>query len=244
MEKKRDRKTTKAAKAERKPSFEDRRSLFVREYLIDRNATQAAIRAGYSPKTAKQQGSRLLTDVDVAAQVAAATAKTFDRLEVTKERITRELAKIAFSDPRHYLTWGPEEKKVVDPLSGLVIGKTSGVSLKPSAEIDDDAAGAISEIGETQSGLKLKLHSKEAALKLLGQELGMFKEQVEHDFTSPLRLLVEAVQREAAPLPVNDPNAGRTLRRDAPQATHVEATRATTTAAPATISPLLRRPGA
>lgn len=54
---------------------------FVDEYLIDLNATQAAIRAGYSEATAKQQGSRLLTNADVAAAVQSATA---DRSEETK----------------------------------------------------------------------------------------------------------------------------------------------------------------
>lgn len=48
---------------------------FVEEYLVDLNATQAAIRAGYSEKTAKQQGARLLTNVDVAAAVSASKAE-------------------------------------------------------------------------------------------------------------------------------------------------------------------------
>ena len=60
--------------------------------------------------------------------------------------------------------------------------------------------------------MKLKLHDKQTTLKLFGQELGMFKEKVELEVVSPLRIIVEAVQREAAPPPINDPNAGRVLR--------------------------------
>ena len=53
-------------------SLTPKQKCFINEYLIDLNATQAAIRAGYSPRTAKQQASRLLTNVDVAAAVATA----------------------------------------------------------------------------------------------------------------------------------------------------------------------------
>lgn len=222
----------------------DRRSLFVHEYLIDRNGTQAAIRAGYAPKSAHTTANRLLKDAKVAAEIAAATAAHFDRLEVTKDRLTRELAKIAFADLRDFLTWGPEEKAIVDPTTGTVIGKTSGVSLKPSAEIGDDAAGVIAEIGETQTGLKVKLHDKLAAVKMLGQELGMFKERAEVDFNGSLRLIVDAVQREAAALPVNDPNAGRQLREAEGDAARPAPSAPAAAASPLTISPLLRRQGA
>lgn len=56
---------------------------FVREYLIDRNATQAAIRCGYSAKTAKQQGSRLFTNADIQAAIEAGNAKAAERAELT-----------------------------------------------------------------------------------------------------------------------------------------------------------------
>lgn len=227
----------------RHASVAERRSLFVREYLIDRNGTKAAIRAGFAPKSAHVTASRLLKDPKIAAEIEAVTAKVFGRLEVTKERLTRELAKIAFSDVRDYLTWGPDEKAVIDPQTGAVVGKTSGVSLKPSSEIKDDAAGVISEISETQTGLKVKLHDKPTAIKMLGQELGMFREKVEHDFASPLAVLVEAIQREASPLPVQDPNAGRVHRRE-DTADHQPSASSPKAAAAPTISPLLRRQGA
>ena len=64
---------------------------FVQEYLIDLNATQAATRAGYSAKTAQEQGSRLLSNVMVANAVAAAQQKASERLEVTLDSIARQL---------------------------------------------------------------------------------------------------------------------------------------------------------
>lgn len=64
---------------------------FVDEYAIDLNATQAAIRAGYSPKTAQEQGSRLLSNAMIRSAVDAAQAKTSDDLGITREWILGKL---------------------------------------------------------------------------------------------------------------------------------------------------------
>ena len=58
---------------------------FIEEYLVDLNATQAAIRAGYSEKTANEQGSRLLANVSVAAAVEEAMAERSERTKVTQD---------------------------------------------------------------------------------------------------------------------------------------------------------------
>ena len=73
----------------------NRQARFVAEYLIDLNATKAAIRAGYSKKTAYSQGQRLLKNVEVASQVADKTGKRLDRLEISADRVLQELAKLA-----------------------------------------------------------------------------------------------------------------------------------------------------
>lgn len=72
-----------------------KRAAFVREYLIDLNATQAAIRAGYSPKTAQMQGSRLLSNVMVRDAIEAATGDRMARLEWSADDIMRDLREIA-----------------------------------------------------------------------------------------------------------------------------------------------------
>lgn len=64
---------------------------FVAEYLIDLNATQAAIRAGYSAKTAEQIGSRLLRNVQVRAAVDAGIAKRAGKLEITAEKVLKDI---------------------------------------------------------------------------------------------------------------------------------------------------------
>jgi phage terminase small subunit len=73
---------------------------FVQEYLIDKNATQAAIRAGYSKKTANEQGARLFANVSVRASIDAALSDIAERTGITAERVLRERARLAFFDVR------------------------------------------------------------------------------------------------------------------------------------------------
>jgi len=70
---------------------------FVEQYLIDLNATQAAIRAGYSRKTAKQQASRLLTNVDLAAAIAAGKERLAAKAELTAKRVLESSAELRFA---------------------------------------------------------------------------------------------------------------------------------------------------
>ena len=77
-----------------------RQARFVEEYLVDLNAKQAAIRAGYSPKTAEVQGSRLLSHAKVQRAVTARMAERSKRTEVAADRALLEIARIGFSDLR------------------------------------------------------------------------------------------------------------------------------------------------
>lgn len=69
----------------------DKQQRFVDEYLVDLNATQAAIRAGYSEKTANEQGSRLLANVSVAAAIAEQQQKLSNKLELSAEWVLGKL---------------------------------------------------------------------------------------------------------------------------------------------------------
>lgn len=150
---------------------------FVDEYLIDLNATQAAIRAGYSAKTANEQGSRLLANVSVQAALSERMKDRESRTEITQDKVLAELAKIGFADIRNALAWGPEVM-VVDEETGET-AVSNGVALVPSGKIDNDTAAAISEISQTAQGIKIKMHDKRAALVDIGRHLGMFKDKVE-----------------------------------------------------------------
>ena len=78
----------------------DRRARFAREYAKNLNATQAAIRAGYAPKSAKVTGSRLLSDANVSAQVAEIFKRVGEEEAITVERTKKAIARIAYGDIR------------------------------------------------------------------------------------------------------------------------------------------------
>jgi len=170
----------------------DRQARFVAEYLVDLNATQAAIRAGYSARTAYSAGERLLRNVEVAAAIAEAQAARSRRTEVTADRVVLELARVAFGDPRRVMSWGP-----------------GGVKLRPSAELADEDAAIVAEVGETTTkeggAVRLKAVDKLGALRLLGQHLGMFGERADAGAAAgahepgPLETVAD-VKREAAEL--------------------------------------------
>lgn len=149
---------------------------FVEEYLIDLNATQAAIRAGYSPKTANEQGNRLLTNVSVRTRVDQAMAERSKRTGISQDRVIMELARLAFVNPHN------------------VINADDGSVRRDASE--DDLACIQSVKVKTMDGEKgsseereVKLNDKIKALELLGKHLGMFKDKVEIQGNVPIQIV-------------------------------------------------------
>lgn len=150
---------------------------FVLEYLVDLNATKAAERAGYSKKTAQEQGSRLLSNVMVSAEIAARQSQRFQRLEITADRVLQELALIAFSNMLDYIRVCADGSTRVD---------FSKLTREQAAAIGEITVEEFMErTGEGEDGLekvkrvKFKLNDKRAALVDLGKHLKLFTEKVE-----------------------------------------------------------------
>lgn len=143
----------------------DKQQVFVNEYLIDLNATQAAIRAKYSVKTAYSQGERLLKNVDVGACIGKALAERSRRTGITADRVIRELARIAFVKPTDVINL--DEATVSSTASEDDLAVIASVRVKkiPTSE----GMGIEREV---------KLCDKLKALELLGRHLGMFKDEV------------------------------------------------------------------
>lgn len=150
----------------------ERQQKFVDEYLIDLNATQAAIRAGYSAKTADQQGSRLLTNVKVQQVISEIMAERSKRTGINQDRVVQELAKIALVN-----------------MSDIINDKGE---IKPSATADDlsciesikykHSASDSSEMVERE----IKVASKLKALELLGKHLGMWNDKIDVNVAVPI----------------------------------------------------------
>lgn len=138
---------------------------FVEEYLIDLNATQAAIRAGYSPLTARDIGCENLKKPNIQEAIDKAIAERSRRTGVNADRVVRELAKIAFVNAG----------EVVDFDTAILMDKIS----------EDDMAAIqsvkVKTFGEDGVEREVKLADKLKALELLGKHLGLFKDKVELD---------------------------------------------------------------
>lgn len=157
----------------------DKQRRFVDEYLLDLNATQAAIRAGYSKKSAGQIGEQNLKKLEIAQAIEEAKAARSQRTEITQDMVLRELAKLGFSDIRKVVRWGSTELRVSGADDDTATEAHHGLVLVGADQIDDDTAAAIAEVSEGREGIKVKLHGKREALVAIGDHLGMFKKQVE-----------------------------------------------------------------
>ena len=146
---------------------------FVEEYGVDSNATQAAIRAGYSAKTAEQQGYQLLQNTSVAAAIAERAEKLSQKLEITAERVLRELALIGFANMSDYITIGSDGDPFVD-LSMLDRDKAAAIS---EVMVEDFKDGRGENARDVRK-VKFKLSDKRAALVDLGRHLKLFTDNL------------------------------------------------------------------
>ena len=179
---------------------------FVAQYLIDLNATQAAIRAGYSEKTAEQAGSRLLSNVKVQESIQDAMKNREQRTQITQDKVLNELAKIAFANGTDFasLITGMKKEKVwndeTQEYEEVEVEKQF-VQFIDTDSLPPDKKAAVAAIKETRYGLAVESHDKVKALELIGKHLGMFKEKLELSGevkTNPFEGLTEAELRRLA----------------------------------------------
>jgi phage terminase small subunit len=158
---------------------------FCREYLVDLNGTQAAIRAGYSPKTANEQAARLLAKVNVIDRLSGLQAKREQRVEVKADEVLNGLAKIAYCDPR--LLYGED-----------------GRLLHPS-KLPDSIAFAVASIEHTdKGGVRIRLNDRVKSLELLGKHLALFRERVEVQATSQVVVYIPDNRRGDSTLAIKE----------------------------------------
>lgn len=160
-------------------SLTDKQEMFVKEYLVDLNATQAAIRAGYSKKTARKIGQENLTKPDIQAAIQKAMNERSKRVEITADRVLQELAHIAFDDIRNYLSFRTEKQLVGYDPDGEdgpepVYDYRQIIDIKDSETIDTRNVAEVSM--SPKDGFKFKMYCKDHALVNLGKHLGMFKD--------------------------------------------------------------------
>lgn len=150
----------------------EKQKRFVEEYLIDLNATQSAIRAGYSVKNADKIGSELLGKTRVAEAISEKMAERSKRTGVNQDRVVLELAKLAFV-------------KMTDVVDNQ--GK-----IKSNAREDDlaciESVKYKKSTSETGSSIEreVKISPKLKALELLGKHLGMWNDKLDVNVNIPV----------------------------------------------------------
>ena len=157
-----------------KPGLTPPQERFVAEYLVDLNATQAARRAGYSEKTAGAIGHELLGKPHVAEAIAKRREKLAAKLEITTERVLRELALLGFANMQDYMRAGADGDPVLD-FSKLTREQAAAL-VEVTVEDFKDGRG---EDARDVRRVKFKLADKRAALVDIGKHLGMFVERRE-----------------------------------------------------------------
>ena len=146
------------------PKLTAKQKSFCREYIVDYNATQAAIRAGYSEKTARTIGANLLTLMNIQEEIRELNGNQQARTEITSDMVLKELGRIAFSDIRDMYS--------------------ADGSLIDIKSLSDDAAATVSgfEVDETWNNSgddaqtkKIKRYDKIRALEILAKRFGLDK---------------------------------------------------------------------
>jgi phage terminase small subunit len=141
---------------------------FCEEYIKDLNGTQAAIRAGYSAKTAPEQASQLLTKLNVKNYISELKQSLSNKNEGLAQQVIDELKKLGFANIQDYI--GPENE------------------IKDLTKIERDKAAAVESIKKTvtefsgggessgkKTSIQFKLYDKISALEKLGRHLGIFE---------------------------------------------------------------------
>lgn len=166
---------------------------FCDEYLIDLNATQAAIRAGYSEKTAYSAGQRLLKNVEIQKEIKARQDDRAERTEITQDMVLKELALIAFSNATDYAN--VVEKQAMVEVEGVMMPiqdeegnpvKYRTVEPVLTEELTAEQRKALAVVKKGKDGFEIKPYDKIRALELLGKHLGMWTEKVEIEAVLPV----------------------------------------------------------
>jgi phage terminase small subunit len=160
---------------EKVTSIKPKQQRFIREYLIDLNATQAAIRAGYSANSAEVQGFRLLTNVKIQAEIAILSKKILDKIEITAEKVLNELALCGFANMQDYIKTSESGDAFVD-LSALTRSQAAAIQEITVEDYMEGRGASAREVKRT----KFKLAEKRGSLELLGRYMKLFTDKVEH----------------------------------------------------------------
>lgn len=149
----------------------DKQTRFVAEYLKDLNATQAAIRAGYSEDSAGAIGHENLTKPEIVAEIAAGKARQLAKAEITAVRVLEEIGRLSFSNVQSLF----DEQGNLKPIQDLTRDEAACIAslevVKKNAEAGDGKIDVIH---------KLKVWDKTRSLEMLAKHFALLTDRIEH----------------------------------------------------------------
>lgn len=167
-----------------------KQSRFVEEYLVDLNATQAAIRAGYSPHTADVIGHENLGKPEIAMALAERRRLLSERTDVNAERVIRELARVAFGRLDEVAPWDEQGPRLIasSELPEHARALVASIRVKRERPLRGSGENAVPWEVET---IEVKPWDKLGALEKLGKHLGLFTDRVEASGELTVRVVRE-----------------------------------------------------
>jgi phage terminase small subunit len=183
-----------------------RQKRFIEEYLTDLNATQAAIRAGYSKRTARQQGALNMANAAIGAAIAEAMEKRSERTVITADAVLARFWDIATADPNEIVSvrvtkcigcYGGESSndhpdKDCKACGGEGIGRVVIADMK---SLKGAARKLYAGAKQTKFGVEVQLHDQMKALESVARHLGMFNDKLKlvNDPENPLMILIQRI---------------------------------------------------
>lgn len=147
-----------------------KRERFCREYLVDLNATQAAIRAGYSTNSARSQACELLTNPNIERRIAELKAERAARTEITADDVVRELAKVGFASVGRFLDLSDPEAPCLT-LEHATEDDLAAIERLDIEEVVEDHGANRRRVRK----IRIKLHDKLKALHDLALHTDVFR---------------------------------------------------------------------
>lgn len=177
-----------------------KRLRFVQEYCVDQNATQAAVRAGYSPNSARQQGQRLLSNAAIREAIDARVQTIAADVGVTAERIIAEQARVAFAGMSRFLRITADG----DPMFDLSACSPEDLDLLGEVIVEDYTEGRGEDARDVRR-IKIKPLDKGRALDALAKIMGMYRDKTAEAAdrnTDAVRDLIAALTPKGSKAPI------------------------------------------
>ncbi|HBL23922.1 MAG TPA: terminase small subunit [Deltaproteobacteria bacterium] len=171
-----------------------KQQLFILEYLVDKNATQAAIRAGYSKRTAGAIGTEHLHKPHIRAAIDAEIEKQKARITFTADQVLEELARVGFSDMKDFIKIDESGLVQAIPLETLAEGKSRIIKKVKEKRVIRSTKGSDDNPDGDQildATFEFELCDKVKSLELLARHLGLLHDKTEIDLKQPVQITIK-----------------------------------------------------